>query len=251
MHVGIVRGKLGGLAALLLLGVGCSTHQAQLEQALLTDRNPAAHGGEAAHDYQMHCPDLIDVQAATAPHYSGPRRIEADGCISLGDGSRVRLDGLTPPQGAAVIIRHAGLPPGSVQVRVTEFNSELIYLHGEVTGQQRVLPYRGPETVLDLLQRAGGLTPGAAPTDLQVIRSHIAEGKTPEIFHIDLEAILLRKDQHSNITLEPFDQVYVGASRPCKIAACVPPWLRPMFEACCGMRRGPSGHLDPAIPTPP
>jgi protein involved in polysaccharide export with SLBB domain len=245
MHAGIVRGKLRRLLLfVLLVGPGCSGRQSQLENALLADRNPAAHGGEAALEYQVHCPDLVEVQA-TDERCSGSRRIEADGCLAVGDGSRIRIDGLTPPQAAAAIARQAGLPAGSVQVRVAEFNSQFVYLHGEVTGQQRAFPYRGPETVLDLLQRAGGLTPGAAPGDVDVIRTHIAEGKTPEIFHIDLEAILLRKDQHSNITLEPFDQVYVGESRPCRMLACVPPWLKPIFEALCGMRRSAGATHEP------
>jgi protein involved in polysaccharide export with SLBB domain len=249
MDEGSVRRNLGGLVAwLLLLVVGCSSRQSQLEKALLADRNPAAHGGEAVLEYHLHCPDVMEVQAPLAPHCAGSRRIEADGCVALGDGTRPRIDDLTPPQAAAVITQHAGLPPGSVQVRVAEFNSQLIYLHGEVRGQERALPYRGPETVLDLLQRAGGLTPGSAPGEVQVIRGHVAEGKTPEIFHVDLDAILLHQDQRSNITLEPFDQVHVGESRSCRMRSCIPPWLRPTFEALCGMRRAPSAPTE--LPSP-
>jgi protein involved in polysaccharide export with SLBB domain len=238
MRVGIHRGRPGRLVKLvLLLAVGCSSHQSRLEQALLADRNPAAHGGEATREYQIHCPDVIELEATTAAECCGPRRVHPDGCVTPGDGSRVRIDGMTAPEAATAVSQHTRLPPGSVAVRVVEFNSQLVYLHGEVSGQQRALPYRGPETVLDLLQRAGGLTSGSAPGEVTVIRGHIAEGKTPELFPIDLEAILLKNDQRTNITLEPFDQIYVGESRPCRLRSCVPPWLRPLYEALCGMRR--------------
>ena len=45
--------------------------------------------------------------------------------------------------------------------------------------------------MLDLLQRVGGIAPGAAPQDVYVVRSHLGEGR-PEVFHVDLDAIVLR-----------------------------------------------------------
>jgi hypothetical protein len=79
---------------------------------------------------------------------------------------------------------------------------------------------------LDLLHRAGGLPEGAAVGDITIIRPHVAEGKTPEVFHIDLAAIVLRKDLETNILLQPFDQVHIGQSRRSSFRDCLPPWLR-------------------------
>src|SRR5207253_2991784 len=129
--------------------------------------------------------------------------------------------------------------PGSVHVRIAEYRSQQIYLFGEVIGLPRAVPYQGPETVLDLLQRVGGLTPGAAAGDVHVIRSHVADGRDPEVFHIDLQGILLRKDQGTNVRLEPFDQVYVGQTRQAVIDRCMPPWLRPAYQSLVGLRRNP------------
>jgi len=72
---------------------------------------------------------------------------------------------------------------------------------------------------------------------VQIVRSHVAEGKAPEVFHVDLAAILNKHDLQTNIPLEPFDQIYVGQNRRSKLCPCLPPWLRPLFEALSGMKR--------------
>lgn len=131
----------------------------------------------------------------------------------------------------------AGVLPGGTSARVAEFNSQHLYLFGEVNGLQRVVPYRGPETILDLLQRAGGIAPGAALGQIRVVRPHVADGRPPEVFTVDLAAILLKHDQDTNVPLQPSDHVYVGESGKSRLAPCFPPWLRPLYEALSGMKR--------------
>jgi protein involved in polysaccharide export with SLBB domain len=240
-----------------VLAAGCAAQHSQLEQALLADRNPAAHGGDAGVRYHVHCPDVLRLQVP------GPAevkcRVRADGRIDLGPPGTVRVDGHTTAEIAREVAGLLGVPEARVAARVAEYRSQQVYLFGEVTGTQRALPYRGPETVLDLLQRAGGLTPGAAPGDVQVVRPHVADGKTPEVFQVHLADILRQNDQSSNVRLEPFDQVYVGQSSPSRLCPCVPPWLRPAYETLCGMRRpgaaspqsGPAGPTVLADPSAP
>jgi protein involved in polysaccharide export with SLBB domain len=120
-------------------------------------------------------------------------------------------------------------------VRVAEHNSQSLYLFGEVDTAQRVVAYHGPETILDLLQRVGGTSPGALLDDVEVVRAHIADGKPPEVFHIDLAAILLRHDLQTNIPLEPFDRIYIAQSRGSRLVGCVPPLLQPVYRRLVGM----------------
>jgi len=116
-----------------------------------------------------------------------------------------------------------------------------------VTGWQRTIPYQGQETVMDVLQRVGGITAGAAPEDVFVVRAHVADGQKPEVFHVDLNAIVIKHDQHTNIRVLPYDQIYVGQSRQSKVLRCVPPWLKPVFLAAWGPLQSrpdtPSLHL--------
>ncbi|HZY90873.1 MAG TPA: polysaccharide biosynthesis/export family protein [Gemmataceae bacterium] len=233
------------LAAALGLAVGCVSGRSRFEQALLADRTPAAHGGDSGALYAVHCPDVLELNVVGRPDWDGRRRVGPDGFIGLGDAGPLRVDGLRPSEIAAAVAERAGVPAERVHVRVAAFNSQQVYVFGEVAGSQRAVPYRGPETVLDLLQRAGGLSPAAAPTDVQVVRAHVADGKTPEVFHVDLAAIVLKHDQHSNVRLLPFDQVYVGQSRRSTYVPAVPPWLRPVYHALCGMWRPKDGAKPP------
>jgi protein involved in polysaccharide export with SLBB domain len=219
----------------LVLLAGCATDQARLSRALLANRNPAAHGEEPSQHYQVHCPDVIEVavEGVTTGDVSLP--VAPDGRIALGEG--LRVDGLTPPEAASAVARQYGVGPGQVRVRVAAYNSQQLFLYGQLNGGEHAVAYQGPETVLDVLQRTGGLSPGALVDDVQVIRSHVAEGKPPEVFHVDLAAIVNKHDPQTNVPLEPFDQIYVGQSRRSKLCPCLPPWLRPLYEALSGMKR--------------
>ncbi|HYV37763.1 MAG TPA: hypothetical protein VE988_18910, partial [Gemmataceae bacterium] len=106
-----------------------------------------------------------------------------------------------------------------------------IYVIGEVIGLQRAVPYHGQETVLDLLQRTGGITPGAEPEGVYVVRSHVGDAKRPEVFHVDLRAIVIDHDERTNLRLQPFDQVHVAATRRAGLQKIMPPWLRKLGAA--------------------
>lgn len=224
------------LGPILALTAGCAVHRSQLEQALQGDHNPAAHAPRAALAYEIHCPDVLEVQVAGRPQLCGLHPLRPDGCVSLGFAEGLSIDGMTPLQAAQAIADQLGLSPNQVQVRVHGYNSQVLYLFGEVRGMQRAVPYQGPETLVDLLQRVGGLNPGASVGNIQVVRAHVADGKSPEVFQVDLDGILLQRDQQSNIRLEPFDQIYVGESSRSRLSSCFPPWLRPFYETVCGLR---------------
>jgi len=204
---------------------------------LLADQNPAAHCKEPFRHYQVHCPDVLEVAIDGVTRGAVSVPVTPDGRVALGEDSRIRVDGLTTPEIARAVTRQYGVSVGQVRVQVTQYNSQQLYLYGEVNGGEQAVAYQGPETVLDVLQRTGGLTGGATVDNVQVIRSHVADGKQPEIFHVDLAAIVLEQDVQTNVPLEPFDQVHIGQSRRSKLCPCFPPWLRPVYEAVSGMKR--------------
>jgi protein involved in polysaccharide export with SLBB domain len=217
-----------------LLG-GCATTAPHLDQALLTNAVPPNSGG--SEQYQALCPDVLELQTVHHPELTGMRTIGADGRIDLAPVGRVRVEGMTVHEITRCVAVEAGVAPEAVTVRVAEHRSQFVYLFGEVNGQQRPVPYIGPETVLELLQRSGGITPGAAIDDIHLIRPHVADGGNPEVFQIDLEAIVRRHDQSSNVHVQPFDQVYVGQSQKCSYEKVVPPCLRPLYETIFGLNR--------------
>jgi protein involved in polysaccharide export with SLBB domain len=216
---------------------GCAAQRSQVDRALSPARGPSAAAAGAVEPYAVHCPDVLQVTLADQPDLSGPRVIGADGRIDLGPLGRLRVEGQTPNEIVRRLAAQTGIAADRIHVDVTSFNSQQVYVFGQVRGLQRAVPYHGPETVLDLLQRLGGVTAGAAPHDVYVVRSHVTEGGSPEVFHINLRSIVLSSDPQTTLRLQPFDQVYVGESRQASLAKCVPPCLRPLYETICGLRR--------------
>jgi protein involved in polysaccharide export with SLBB domain len=229
-----LRGRTWLVGLCLALG-GCAASQAQLERALRADRNPAAHVHDLEAQYRVHCPDLIEVRVAGQPRRSGSRPVGPDGQIFLDPGTTVRVAGEPLPAVTAAIAQRLGVPDQAVHVRVAAHRSQSLYLFSDTHGGQKVVSYVGPETILDLLQRLGGPAPGRALGDVQVVRAHVADGKPPEVFHIDLPAVLLQHDLQTNIRLEPGDRIYIAETRGSRLACCVPPLLLPLYRQLWGL----------------
>jgi protein involved in polysaccharide export with SLBB domain len=219
------------LGALLLVTLpGCSACRTQIDHELQDRSPPAGRIHDQIGRYTVQCPDQLSLTIPGRPEWSGLREIDVDGRIPLDQHTRLRVAGLIPPEIAEAVARKAGSPPQEVQVRVEAFNSQQLFLFGEVTGLPRAVPYRGPERVVDLLRRVGGITPGASHHNVRVVRAHVADGKTPEVFQVDLKAILVDKEQETNLILQPFDRVYIGQTRRSVIACCFPPWLQKLVQ---------------------
>lgn len=232
---------LAGLS--LVLWAGCASRGARVEQALQHPTQPFPNLAITRY-YQVHTPDELAIQIFGPQPWQGKCLVGPDGRIGVGPWGGVRVEGMTPPEIAGRLGEMLAIRPEQVQVEVTAHRSQLVYIYGEVAGLQRAVPYRGPESVVQLLQRIGGVTPGAAPGDVQVVRAHVADGKPPEVFQIDLAAIVLKQKPEGNIRVQPFDQIYIGQSKRSCLAKSLPPWLRPLFEQACGMK-------EPVLPSPP
>ncbi len=221
------------LACALAVGaglVGCAAdQQAIVKKNLMADKLAAQRIAGVAEHYRVGCPDVLEVAVAGRPEFGGHYIVEPDGRINLGRYGRIRIQDRVLAEIDGQLAAAVGVHPPQVRVRVVEYRSQQLVLIGQVVGWQRTVPYQGQETVLDLLQRAGGITPGAAPRDVYVVRSHLGEGR-PEVFHVDLDAIVLRKDDATNVRLMPSDHVYVGETRQARIEKCIPPWLRPVYQ---------------------
>jgi protein involved in polysaccharide export with SLBB domain len=231
-----------------MLTAGCAGDGPLIDRTCKCEEGHPTPKPVIADAYLVYCPDIIEVMIDSRPDLSGRLAIGPDGRIDLGTVGRMRIEGLSVAEVANELASTLALPPGQIHVRVAEYKSQQIYLFGQVVGFQRAVTYQGPEPITDLLQRVGGITPGAATESIYVVRPGLMEGRQPEVFHVDLQAILLRKDQRTNIALQPFDQVFVGESRPFSFEKCIPPILRPLYESICGMRRAQAAEKDNKMP---
>ena len=266
-----------GLALSLL--VGCAAGPPRLDQALMADKGAVSRNQGVEQAYHVFCPDVLQItidpnkqqtarnrenraiQRVSVPSVdsgsflpTGKYAIDADGRIDLGPLGKPRVEGRSPSQLVNLLSDEIGVPVERIQVKVVEYNSQQIYLYGQVMpdglakSSQRAVPYQGPETVLDLLQRVGGITPGAASNDINVVRSNLANNQPPLVFHIDLRAIVMNQDQSSNLRLQPFDRVFVGEAKKSSLEKCLPPCVRPIYEKLCGMRRPGSFSYGEPLP---
>lgn len=226
-----------GLGLVLGLISGCALNRPPLDRAVQADQGASVRNRGVPQAYAVACPDILEVQIAGVPAASGRYPVAPDGRIDLGPIGPVRVEELGVDDIVVRIAAAARVPVRDVHVRLAVYKSQQIYVFGQVFGQERAVPYQGPETVLDLLQRLGGIRPGVAAEDVAVVRSRIAEGGPPQVFRIDLPAIVSGKDRSTNIRLQPSDEVYVGESRRSIVANSVPPCLKPIYDVVSGLYR--------------
>jgi protein involved in polysaccharide export with SLBB domain len=226
----------------LLVVAGCAVDRSQIDRALMARRTAVSQPQAASH-YQLESPDVLAIRVRGRNDLSGIKVVGPDGRIEVGKLGRLRVEGHTVPEVVQLVSMVSDIEPKQVAVQMVAFNSQQVYLFGAGIGSQRCVPYRGDETVIDLLQRVGGITAGAAPNHIYVVRPHVVEGKPPEVFHINLPAILERGDEKTNIRVQPFDEIHVGETRQSRFEKCVPPLLRPLYEAVWGLyRQSPEGE---------
>ena len=163
------------------------------------DEPTASRDQGVMENYQVGCPDELAIVVTGKSGFTTRKIVGPDGRIELGKYGNPRVEGRSPDQIAALLAADLDVTQGSIQVRVSEYRSRQLFLFGPKAGWQQSLPYRGQETVLELLQRADALSPGKDTGDVYVVRAHIAEGGRPEVFHVDLKAILGRHDQNTNL----------------------------------------------------
>ena len=95
-----------------------------------------------------------------------------------------------------------------VFVDVTAYNSMQYYVQGDVA-TPGMLPHTGSETVLDVLQYAGGLLSTADPKQISLVRPQ-RSGKPAKVYKIDLEAIQERGEVATNLQIFAGDRLIVG-----------------------------------------
>jgi protein involved in polysaccharide export with SLBB domain len=218
-------------AVLLAVSAGCLSDRASIEKQLLAELPSIEEKDAVAQAYRVYCPDVIDIRVIDRPalHWTG--FVDVDGSLPVDELARPRVEGRTTSEISKIVAARLGLDDGKVVVQVADYRSKRVHVFGAVKGSPQAVPYRGPETVPELLQRLGGITTGAEPDKIYVVRPNIAEGKQPELFHVDLRAIILKKDHRTDVRLQPFDQVHVGETPQALVERCIPPWMRPFHWA--------------------
>jgi hypothetical protein len=169
------------------------------------------------------------VEVVGRPEHDCLASIDLEGNISLLNGTRARVEGLTPPEAQAVLAETLGLSATEVLIQLVESRSARIILRGPERNRQRIMDFRPGERVTELLERSQVKLTETNVRDVSVIRPNIAAGGRPEVFHIDFLAIS-QGDRTSDVELRSSDIVFVGETRRSSFARMLPSWAVPIYQ---------------------
>jgi protein involved in polysaccharide export with SLBB domain len=181
------------------------------------------------------CPDVLEISFLDYPEWDVLVCVDLDGRIPLEHPGNPRVEGRTLEDVRFELARLANVAPERVSLRLAAARSSHIYIHGPIRGRSRIVPYQGPEPVIDMLKRVGGLPPGSKLNQVYVVRPNVAAGQQPEVFRVKVARVLLDNDQKTNVLLKPSDQVYIGESRESEFSRLLPDWLAPMYRRFVGL----------------
>ncbi|HEV3438970.1 MAG TPA: hypothetical protein VG122_16505 [Gemmata sp.] len=185
--------------------------------------------------YRVGCPDVLEVSFLDNPSGDVLASVDLDGRLPLEYPGNPRVEGRTLDDIRFELAHMAGVAPERVIVRLAAARSSRIFLHGPIRGRTRIVPYQGPEPVIDFLKRVGGLPPGSKLNEVYVVRPNVATGEQTEVFRVNVPRVLIDNDQTTNVPLKPSDQVYVGETRGSVFARVLPDWLAPMYRQFVGL----------------
>ncbi len=97
------------------------------------------------------------------------------------------------------------------------------------------MPFQGSEPVLDFLKRVGGLPPGSRLNQVYVVRPNVAAAGRPQVFRVDVPAVLVDGDGRTNVLLQADDQVYVGETKRSSLSRLMPDWLGTAYRRVTGL----------------
>lgn len=205
----------------------------------IPDNPPPHEGAMIGLRHVVEPPDLLIIEVLEAlpgRPISGERMVRPDGKISLGFYGEISVRGMTLDQVKVAIIKRlrnslldenlglleddtdvAGegrwqiVPPAEsdkVFVDVTAYNSKNYYVEGDVLIPGK-LPWTRNETVLDVIEFAGGLLPSADPTNIRLVRPGLP-GRPAKVYKVDRAAIRDDGDVRANYQIFPNDRLIIG-----------------------------------------
>ena len=190
-----------------------------------------------ATEYQIQKGDQLDVRFYGSPELNEQVTVRPDGRISLQLAPELKAAGSTP----AELTRRLNSEYSSelrnprITVIVTSFGSNKVYVGGEV-GRPGIMDLTGTTTVLQSITASGGLLDTARIKEVVIIRKSLQQGaQKPLIFTVNLEDVVNGSDMAQDMTLMPYDIVFVPKSTIANLNVWVDQYIRRMIPAPFGI----------------
>ena len=171
-----------------------------------TGAHAPATAGPAASTYVIGASDVLTVTVWKQQDLSGSLLVRPDGMVSMPLLGDVQASGLTPLQLADQIETKLKkfIQDPEVSVVLTQINSKVIYLLGEV-GKKGPVTMTPGMTLLEAISSAGGLTDFANTKKIYILRD---VGGRHEKIHVRYKEAL-KGDPTLNLILKPGDTIVV------------------------------------------
>jgi polysaccharide biosynthesis/export protein len=213
---------LGMMMFALLLGA-CGS--AVVEPAPIEQAN-AISARAAREEYRLEPGDELDIRFYFNPELNSSLLVRADGRISLPLVDEVQAAGLTPAELSQELRTRyeQELRRPELTIIVRSFNSRKVFVGGEVASPG-IIQALGPVTVLQSVIQAGGFRESARLNEVLVIRR---DRSTPEpiIIPVNIASVVDGSQIDQDITLMPFDIVFVPRSPVANVNKFVDQYLR-------------------------
>jgi len=177
----------------------------------ITD-SPSTPGGggstPSASSYVVGEADVLRINVWKQPEVSQLSVIvRPDGMVSVPLVGEIKVSGMTPVQIEAALVTELKqyLNEPRVTVTVAEIGSKTVYVTGEIQ-HPGAYPLLGPVDVLQLIAKAGGVTPYAHRRSVFVLRE--INGKKQKL-PVNYSRIFQGKNPEQNIALQPGDTIVV------------------------------------------
>jgi len=197
----------------LLLACALASMPVVAQKSVVPDMRvgDASGGGSAAPvtgSYIVGDADVLRINVWKQPEISQLSVVvRPDGMVSVPLVGEVKVTGLTPVQIEAMLVadlkQYVNEP--RVTVSVSEIGSKTVYVTGEVQ-HPGAYPLVGPVDVLQIVAKAGGVTPYAHRRSVFVLRQ--INGKKQKI-PVNYSRIFRGQNPEQNIDLQPGDTVVV------------------------------------------
>jgi polysaccharide biosynthesis/export protein len=191
------------ILAAIMLTFGCAAQQTNPQNDFGTQTAQPKTPLISSPDYKVGAADVMNIEVRGQPELNKSVVVRPDGKITLVLIGDVLVSGMTPEEIDEKLTRLYGeyLVGPDVTVSMVGFNSQEIYVWGEVArvGPQ---PYTGEMTIMETINRAGGLLGRAEPKAIQVNR----KGK---VWKVNLDEIVIKGKTDQNMYLQPGDVVFV------------------------------------------
>jgi len=152
--------------------------------------------------------DVLNIKLYYNPELNEVVPVRPDGKISLQLIDDVGAAGLTPEELDKILtVKFARtLKNPELTVIVEKFSGQKVYVGGEVVNPQ-VVTLDGNMTLLQIILMAGGFKETAFPGNVIVLSK--GADNVPIVRQIDLDKVISGESPENDITVHPFDIIYV------------------------------------------